>query len=59
MKWWLKLGLALILVVVIAVLGISGFLGYSMTKARRVPIDYSKPLKILKTSYGWLPRLVT
>ena len=39
MKWWLKLGLALILVVVIAILGISGFLGYSMTKVERVPIE--------------------
>ena len=39
MKWWLKLGLALILVMAIAFLGISGFLGYPMTKVERVPIE--------------------
>ena len=39
MKWWLKLGLALILAVVIAILGISGFLGYSVTSVERVPIE--------------------
>jgi len=38
MRWWLKLLLALILVVVIASLGISGFMGSSMTKVERVPI---------------------
>jgi len=44
MKWWLKLGLALILVVAIAILGISGFLGYSMTKVERVPIEETPAL---------------
>ena len=39
MKWWLKLGLALIAVVAVAILGISGFLGYSMTKVKRLPIE--------------------
>ena len=48
MKWWLKLGLALILVVVIAILGISGFLGYSMTKVERVPIEENPALLGLK-----------
>ncbi len=36
MKWWLKLGLALVLAAVVAFLGISAFLGYSMTKVERV-----------------------
>jgi dipeptidyl aminopeptidase/acylaminoacyl peptidase len=44
MKWWLKLGLAFLLVVVIAILGISGFLGYSMTKVKRVPVEESPAL---------------
>ena len=44
MKWWLKLGLALILAVVIAILGISGFLGYSMTKVERLPIEETPAL---------------
>ena len=48
MKWWLKLGLALILVVVSAFLGISGFLGYSMTKVERVPIEENPVLLGLK-----------
>lgn len=48
MKWWLKLGLALILVVVIAILGISGFLGYSMTKVERVPVAEDPALLGLK-----------
>jgi hypothetical protein len=48
MKWWLKLGLALILVVVIAILGISAFLGYSMTKVERVPIEENPALLGLK-----------
>ncbi len=48
MKWWLKLGLALILVVAIAFLGISGFLGYSMTKVERVPIEENPALLDLK-----------
>ncbi|GAI04096.1 unnamed protein product [marine sediment metagenome] len=46
MKWWLKLGLAFILVVAIAILGISGFLGYSMTKVERVPIEETPVLLI-------------
>ncbi len=44
MKWFLRLGLPLVLVVVIAFLGISGFLGYSMTKVKRVPIEGSPAL---------------
>ncbi len=44
MEWWLKLGLALILVVVISILGISVFLGYSMTKVERVPIEENPAL---------------
>jgi len=48
MKWWLKLGLALILIVVIAILGISGFLGHSMTKVERVPIEETPALLGLK-----------
>lgn len=39
MKWWLKLGLALVLLIVIAFVGISGFLGYSMTRVERIPIE--------------------
>ncbi len=39
MKWWLKLGLALILVAVIAFLGIAAYLGYSITKAETLPIE--------------------
>lgn len=39
MKKWLKLGLALILAVVIAFVGISGYLGYSMTRVERVPLE--------------------
>jgi len=66
MKWWLKLGLALILVAIISFLGISGFLGYSMTKVERVPIEENPALLGLKyedvsfssrddelTLYGW------
>lgn len=37
----LKLGLALILILIIAFAVISGFLGYSMTRVERVPIDES------------------
>jgi len=48
MKWWLKLGLALILIVVIAILGISAFLGHSMTKVERVPIEETPALLGLK-----------
>jgi len=44
MKWWLKLGLALILVVIIVIVGISGFLGNSMTTVERVPIDENPSL---------------
>ncbi|MFQ6122858.1 MAG: alpha/beta hydrolase [Dehalococcoidales bacterium] len=39
MKWWLKLGLALTLIVAVTVLGISSFLGYSMTKVERISIE--------------------
>ena len=39
MKWFLRIGLPLILVVVVAFLGISVFLGHSMTAVERVPIE--------------------
>ncbi len=39
MKWWLKLGLALILVVAIAFVGIAGYLGHSITRVERVPVE--------------------
>jgi fermentation-respiration switch protein FrsA (DUF1100 family) len=39
MKWFLRVGLPLILIVVIAFLGISGYLGYSMTRVERVPVE--------------------
>ena len=39
MKWWLKLGLVLIALVVVAFLGISGYLGYSMTRVERRPVE--------------------
>lgn len=48
MKRWLKPGLTLILAVVIAFLGISGFLGYSMTKVVRVPLEENPALLGLK-----------
>ncbi len=44
MKWWLKLVLYLILVVVIAFLGISGYLGHSMTQVERVPVEENPAL---------------
>jgi len=43
-KWWLKLGLAIIVALAIAFLAISGFLGRSMTKVERVPIEGSPAL---------------
>ncbi len=48
MKWWLRLVLSLILVLVIAVLGISGFLGHSMTQVERVPVEETPGLVGLK-----------
>jgi len=39
MKWFLRIGLPLIIVVVVAFLGISVFLGHSMTAVERVPIE--------------------
>ena len=39
MKWFLRIGLPLIIVVVVAFLGISVFLGHSMTTVERVPIE--------------------
>ena len=39
MRWWVKLLIALIAFLIIAFLGISAFLGYSMTKVERVPIE--------------------
>ncbi|MFC1949005.1 alpha/beta hydrolase [Chloroflexota bacterium] len=38
-KWWLRIGLALVAVVVIAVLGISVFLGHSMITPERKPVE--------------------
>lgn len=38
MKWFLRIGVPLILVVVVAFLGISVFLGNSMTSVERVPV---------------------
>lgn len=38
MKRWLKPGLILVLVLVVAFLGISVYLGYSMTRIRRAPV---------------------
>jgi fermentation-respiration switch protein FrsA (DUF1100 family) len=39
MKRWLEIGLALILVLAVGFLGISGYLGYSMTRVDRVPLE--------------------
>jgi dipeptidyl aminopeptidase/acylaminoacyl peptidase len=39
MKKWLKIGLGLILAVVVVFVGISGYLGYSMTRVERVPLE--------------------
>jgi pimeloyl-ACP methyl ester carboxylesterase len=39
MKKWLKLGIAFILAVLIIFIGISGYLGYSMTRLERVPLE--------------------
>jgi hypothetical protein len=38
LKKWLKVGLGFILAVVIVFVGISGYLGYSMTRVERVPL---------------------
>jgi dipeptidyl aminopeptidase/acylaminoacyl peptidase len=39
MKKWLKVGLGVILTVVVVFVGISGYLGYSMTRVERVPLE--------------------
>jgi dipeptidyl aminopeptidase/acylaminoacyl peptidase len=39
MKWWLKLIISLIAIVVVAFVGISAYLGYSMTKVERLTIE--------------------
>ncbi len=44
MKLWQKLVLALVLAVVVAFLGISGYLGYSMTKVKRAPVEENPAL---------------
>ena len=44
MKLWQKLALAFLVVLVIAFLGISGYLGYSMTSVERVPVEESPAL---------------
>jgi fermentation-respiration switch protein FrsA (DUF1100 family) len=41
MKWWLKVGLALVVLVVIAFFGVAGFLGYSLTRVERVWVEES------------------
>ena len=40
-KWWLKLGLAFAVIVIVVSLGASGFMGYSMTRVERVPVGLS------------------
>jgi len=44
LKWWLKVVLAIALAVVIAFLGISAYLGHSMTSIERVPIEETPAL---------------
>lgn len=39
MKKWLKIALGFFLVVLVAFVGISGYLGYSMTRVKRVPVE--------------------
>ncbi|MFC1919477.1 alpha/beta hydrolase [Chloroflexota bacterium] len=39
MNRWLKLGLALILVIIVAFIGISAYLGHSMTRVERIPVE--------------------
>ncbi|MFC2070761.1 alpha/beta hydrolase [Chloroflexota bacterium] len=39
MKRWLKLGVVLVLTVIVFFVGISGYLGYSMTRLNRVPLE--------------------
>ena len=41
MKWWLKVLIGLVAVVIVAFLGLSAFLGHSMTKVERVAITQS------------------
>ncbi len=66
MKWWLKVILALLLAVIAAFLGISVYLGHSMTAVERLPItetpalcglDYEEisfPSRVDElTLYGW------
>jgi fermentation-respiration switch protein FrsA (DUF1100 family) len=38
-RWWLKTILVLVALVIVAYLGISAFLGYSMTRAKRSPLQ--------------------
>jgi fermentation-respiration switch protein FrsA (DUF1100 family) len=38
MKWWLKLVISLIAIIVVAFVGISAYLGYSMTKVEKLPL---------------------
>ena len=44
MKWWWKAALTLILVIVVATLGISGYLGYSMTRVERLAVEQDPAL---------------
>ncbi|UCH42953.1 MAG: alpha/beta hydrolase [Dehalococcoidales bacterium] len=44
MKWWWKAVLTLVLVIVVATLGISGYLGYSMTRVERLAVEQDPAL---------------
>jgi len=44
MKWWWKAALTLVLVIVVATLGISGYLGYSMTRVERSAVEQDPAL---------------
>ncbi len=48
MKWWHKLVLAVVLLVIVAFLGVSAFLGYSMTSVERVPVEGTPALSGLE-----------
>jgi dipeptidyl aminopeptidase/acylaminoacyl peptidase len=39
MKKWLKIGLAVVLALFVIFVGTSGYLGYSMTRVKRVPVE--------------------
>ena len=67
MKKWLKIGLGIILTLVVIFIGISAYLGYSMTRTNRLPLEGNPDLLGLKyenisfpsmdddlTLHGWL-----